>query len=88
MLHGIGRFVSDTGHHKHAAYLIRNTPLDGWSDDERELVAQIARYYRKAMPKPAHLEYAALAPDDRRRVDVLASLLRSPTGWTSGTWAS
>lgn len=80
VLHGIGRFVSDTGHHKHAAYLIRNTPLAGWSAEERELVAQIARYYRKAMPKPAHLEYAALAAEDRRRVDVLAALLRIADG--------
>ena len=80
MLHGIGRFVSDSGHHKHAAYLIRNTPLEGWRDDERELVAQIARYYRKAMPKPSHLEYAAFAPADRRRIDVLASLLRIADG--------
>jgi exopolyphosphatase/guanosine-5'-triphosphate,3'-diphosphate pyrophosphatase len=80
ILHGIGRFVSDTGHHKHAAYLIRNTPLDGWSQDERVLVAQIARYYRKAMPKPAHLEYYALEPADRRRIDVLASLLRIADG--------
>ncbi len=80
MLHGIGRFVAKSGHHKHAAYLIRNTPLDGWRDDERELVAQVARYYRKAMPKPSHPEYAALAPDDRRRVDVLASLLRIADG--------
>ncbi len=80
VLHGIGRFVSESGHHKHAAYLIRNTRMEGWRDDERELVAQIARYYRKAMPKPAHLEYAALAPADRRRVDVLASLLRIADG--------
>ncbi|MDB5068902.1 MAG: ppx [Candidatus Eremiobacteraeota bacterium] len=80
MLHGIGRFVSDSGHHKHAAYLIRNTPLEGWRDDERELVAQIARYYRKAMPKPSHVEYAAFAPADRRRIDVLASLLRIADG--------
>lgn len=80
VLHGIGRFVAKSGHHKHAAYLIRNTPLAGWSDDERELIAQIARYYRKAMPKPSHLEYVALAPRDRRRVDVLASLLRIADG--------
>ncbi len=80
VLHGIGRFVSDTGHHKHAAYLIRNTPLQGWSADERMLVAQIARYYRKAMSKPAHLDYMAIAPADRRRVDVLASLLRVADG--------
>jgi exopolyphosphatase/guanosine-5'-triphosphate,3'-diphosphate pyrophosphatase len=32
------------------------------------------------MPKPSHLEYAALAPGDRRRVDVLASLLRIADG--------
>jgi exopolyphosphatase / guanosine-5'-triphosphate,3'-diphosphate pyrophosphatase len=80
ILHGIGRFVAESGHHKHAAYLIRNTPLEGWNDDERELVAHVARYYRKAMPKPSHLEYAALAPGDRRRVDVLASLLRIADG--------
>jgi exopolyphosphatase/guanosine-5'-triphosphate,3'-diphosphate pyrophosphatase len=80
IMHGIGRFVGESGHHKHAAYLIRNTRLDGWRDDERELIAQIARYYRKAMPKPSHLEYAALAPGDRRRVDVLASLLRIADG--------
>jgi exopolyphosphatase/guanosine-5'-triphosphate,3'-diphosphate pyrophosphatase len=80
MLHSIGRFVAESGHHKHTAYLIRNTPLAGWHDEERELVAQIARYYRKAMPKPSHSEYSALAPDDRRRVDVLASLLRIADG--------
>jgi exopolyphosphatase/guanosine-5'-triphosphate,3'-diphosphate pyrophosphatase len=80
VLHGIGRFIGESGHHKHAAYLIRNTRLEGWRDDERELIAQIARYYRKAMPKPSHLEYAALAPGDRRRVDVLASLLRIADG--------
>jgi exopolyphosphatase/guanosine-5'-triphosphate,3'-diphosphate pyrophosphatase len=80
MLHGIGRFVADSGRHKHAAYLIRNAALDGWRDDERELVAQIARYYRKAMPKPSHAEYAALGPADRRRVDLLAALLRVADG--------
>jgi exopolyphosphatase/guanosine-5'-triphosphate,3'-diphosphate pyrophosphatase len=80
ILHGVGRFVADTGHHKHAAYLIRNTPLTGWRNDERELVAQIARYYRKALPKPSHPDYAALAPVDQHRVAVLAALLRVADG--------
>jgi len=47
----------------------------------------VARYYRKAMPKPSHLEYSALAPGDRHRVDVLASLLRIATDSTSDTSA-
>jgi exopolyphosphatase/guanosine-5'-triphosphate,3'-diphosphate pyrophosphatase len=80
MLHGIGRFVDEHSHHKHAAYLIRNTPLPGWRDDERELIAQIARYYRRAMPKASHAEFAALAPGDRRRVELLAALLRIADG--------
>ena len=80
MLHGIGRFVADSGHHKHAAYLIRNSPLAGWRADERELVAQVARYYRKAMPKPSHVEFAALTPADQRRVEALAAILRVADG--------
>jgi len=80
ILHGIGRFVAESSRHKHTAYLVRNSPLLGWRDDERELIAQVARYYRKAMPKPAHLEWMALTLPDRRRVEVLASLLRIADG--------
>ncbi len=80
MLHEIGAFVGESSRHKHTAYLIRNSSLPGWRDDERELIAQIARYYRRAMPKPSHPEYTALAAADRRRVDVLASFLRLADG--------
>ncbi len=80
ILHSIGRFVAESAHHKHSAYLIRNSPLPGWRDDERELVALVARYYRKAMPKPSHPEFMALAPVDKHRVEVLASILRIADG--------
>jgi exopolyphosphatase/guanosine-5'-triphosphate,3'-diphosphate pyrophosphatase len=80
ILHGIGQFVAESARHKHTAYLIRNSPLPGWRDDERELVAQVARYYRKAMPKLSHPEWAALTLADRRRVEVLASILRIADG--------
>jgi exopolyphosphatase/guanosine-5'-triphosphate,3'-diphosphate pyrophosphatase len=80
ILHSIGRFVAESAHHKHSAYLIRNSPLPGWRGDERELVAQVARYYRKAMPKPSHPEFTALQPAERRRVEALASILRIADG--------
>jgi exopolyphosphatase/guanosine-5'-triphosphate,3'-diphosphate pyrophosphatase len=83
ILHGIGAFVAESSRHKHAAYLIRNSPLRGWRDDERELVAQVARYYRKSMPKPSHPEWAALSTVDRRRVEILASILRIADGLDS-----
>jgi exopolyphosphatase/guanosine-5'-triphosphate,3'-diphosphate pyrophosphatase len=80
IVHSIGRFVGESSRHKHSAYLVRNSPLPGWRDDERELIALVARYYRKSMPKPSHLDYMALGPVDRRRVDVLAALLRIADG--------
>ena len=80
MLHSVGRFVAKSNRHKHTAYLIRSSPLEGWRDDERELVAQVARYHRRSLPRPAHPEYAGLAPADRARVDGLAALLRLADG--------
>ncbi len=80
MLHSVGRFVAKSNRHRHNAYLIRNSSLDGWRDDERELIAQVARYHRRSMPKPSHPEYVALAPAERARVDALAGLLRIADG--------
>lgn len=84
MLHSVGRFVAKTNRHKHSAYLIRSSRLEGWRDDERELIAQVARYHRRSMPKPAHPEYVALAPAERARVDGLAALLRLADGLDAG----
>ncbi len=80
MLHSVGRFVAKSNRHKHSAYLIRSSRLEGWRDDERELIAQVARYHRRSTPKPAHPEYVALAPAERARVDGLAGLLRLADG--------
>jgi len=80
LLHGVGRFVAQSGHHKHSLYLIRASPLAGWRDDERALIALVARYYRKAMPKLTHPEFALLEPADRVRVEKLAALLRVADG--------
>lgn len=83
ILHSIGRFVAKSSRHKHAAYLIRNSVIPGWRNDERELIAQVARYYRRAIPKLSHPEYAALSLADRRRVDALAAILRLADGLDS-----
>jgi exopolyphosphatase/guanosine-5'-triphosphate,3'-diphosphate pyrophosphatase len=80
LLHSIGRFIGQSGHHKHAAYIIRAAELTGWRDDERDRIALVARYYRKAMPKPTHPEFAGLAPAERERVAKLAALLRIADG--------
>ena len=79
-LHQIGRFVAESGRHKHTQYLIDATPLDGWRDEERALVGLVARYHRRALPKTSHLDLTALTADDRHRVEVLGALLRLADG--------
>ena len=77
LLHNIGRFVANSSHHKHSYYLIRNSErLAGFTEGELELIALVARYHRKSRPVPSHHEFMSLTKPDRRRVQVLAGLLR------------
>jgi len=75
-LRDVGHFVSNTGHHKHSAYVVMHSDLAGFTDQERYLVALLCRYHRKAMPAVKHLEYQRLPPADQRAVQLLAPILR------------
>lgn len=76
LLHDIGFFVSSRQHHKHSYYLIRNSEIAGISPHEQELLALVARYHRRATPRPAHPEYMVLPPDQRVVVSKIAAILR------------
>jgi exopolyphosphatase/guanosine-5'-triphosphate,3'-diphosphate pyrophosphatase len=76
LLHDVGHFIEDSAHHKHSYYIIANSEIGGLTDTQGELVANVARYHRKAFPKPSHAPYMALSRDKRVLVSKLASLLR------------
>jgi exopolyphosphatase/guanosine-5'-triphosphate,3'-diphosphate pyrophosphatase len=76
VLHEIGVFISSTSYHKHSLYLIRNSELFGIGPTNLELIAQVARYHRRASPKQSHKRYMALDRDQRVVVSKLASILR------------
>ena len=81
LLANVGLFLSHAGHHKHSYYVIRNSELlSGFTDREIELIAQVARYHRKSVPRQKHPEFAALDPADQYRVRALAGLLRVAVG--------
>jgi exopolyphosphatase/guanosine-5'-triphosphate,3'-diphosphate pyrophosphatase len=80
LLHDVGFAVAQSSHHKHSLYLIRNADLDGWSERELLLVANVARYHRKALPSARHDDYMALADADRVLVRRLAAMLRVADG--------
>jgi exopolyphosphatase/guanosine-5'-triphosphate,3'-diphosphate pyrophosphatase len=76
LLHDIGYAVSTQSHHKHSMYLIQNSELFGISKKDLLLIALLARYHRRASPKPIHEGYASLDWQDRITVTKLAALLR------------
>jgi exopolyphosphatase/guanosine-5'-triphosphate,3'-diphosphate pyrophosphatase len=80
ILHDVGYFINYSSHHKHSYHLIRHADLIGFTPRERELVAQIARYHRKALPKKKHEQYMRLSPDDRLLVSRLGGILRLADG--------
>jgi exopolyphosphatase/guanosine-5'-triphosphate,3'-diphosphate pyrophosphatase len=71
-----GHYINDSAHHKHAYYIVSNVDLSGFENREREFIANLCRYHRKAMPSAAHPEYQALSPDDRRPLLLLIPVLR------------
>jgi exopolyphosphatase/guanosine-5'-triphosphate,3'-diphosphate pyrophosphatase len=76
ILCNIGQFVSYKGHHKHSLYLISNSELPGLSQREMQIVANVARYHRKALPAAHHHYFMLLSEEDRDRVTRLAAILR------------
>src|SRR6267143_5421001 len=76
LLHDVGYHIAHESHHKHALYLIKNSELTGFSEAERDVIANAARYHRGSLPKERHVEYAALNTADRETVGRLGALLR------------
>ncbi len=76
LLHDIGLFVSSRGHHKHSQYLISASGLFGLRQRELDIIANVARYHRRALPQRSHLTYMSLERDERVLVSKLAGILR------------
>lgn len=77
ILHDIGYAVSAKSHHRHTLMMILTEPWPQFSRDEVKVIANVARYHRKALPMPDHTLYGVLDEKNRRRVDFLAAMLRT-----------
>lgn len=75
LLHDIGISVAYRGHHKKSRRLIMTLDLASFTTREREIVANVARYHRKAHPAEKHKPFSALDGDDRELVRRLAAIL-------------
>jgi exopolyphosphatase / guanosine-5'-triphosphate,3'-diphosphate pyrophosphatase len=76
LLHDVGYHISHESHHKHSFYLIKHSTFTGFSELEKLMIANIARYHRKSLPREKHPEFFELSLEDRAVVSRLAAILR------------
>jgi exopolyphosphatase/guanosine-5'-triphosphate,3'-diphosphate pyrophosphatase len=76
MLHDIGDFISFNDHHLHSHYIIRNAELLGFDQKEVAIMADLARFHRKKLPRRRDLEMDVLDEEGQEIVVLLSGLLR------------
>lgn len=80
LLHDTGHSVDPLVHHKKSRDIILAERLTGFTKRDVRIVACVARYHRKAHPKPGHRVYVDLRPQDQQLVQRLAAILRIADG--------
>lgn len=85
LLHNIGVTIGHSAHHKHSRYIIQNAEvLMGFTREEIDMIAAIARYHRKADPTDKHDEYKVLSNHNKAILRLYAGILRVAIGLSRG----
>ncbi|MFP4345718.1 MAG: YfcE family phosphodiesterase [Anaerolineales bacterium] len=80
LLHEIGWKEGYNGHHKAALRLLLKTSSLPLKRKERRLVGLVARYHRRALPRPDHKHFSKLSSKQQQKVRLVAALLRIADG--------
>jgi exopolyphosphatase/guanosine-5'-triphosphate,3'-diphosphate pyrophosphatase len=76
ILHDIGYHIAHTNHHHHSFYIIRNSELLGFNDNEISIIAHTSRYHRKSHPKKNHDDFIELPEKTQQIIKKLSAILR------------
>lgn len=79
-LHDVGRMVGFERHEQLSYFIVRYGDLRGFTDQELETLALIARFHRRAKPKVRFDEFARLSPSAQQCVTLGAAILRVAEG--------
>ena len=75
-----GHAISATAHHKHSYYIVVNSDLAGFTNQERLMIALLCRFHRKSLPESRHEIFINQAEEVRETVWRLIPLLRLADG--------
>ncbi len=74
-LYNCGKYVNISSYHKHSWYLIKSCDLLGYSQSERNIIASVARYHRKTLPKKRHDSWQSLISKEEKTLVLEMSLI-------------
>ncbi|MFQ3536941.1 MAG: hypothetical protein SNJ58_13815 [Aggregatilineales bacterium] len=80
LVHNIAYEIDPPNHHLRGRDILLNTPLRGFSDDERRILACTTSFHRKKVNPEAEPVYMALPEDLRRDALALSAILRVADG--------
>jgi exopolyphosphatase/guanosine-5'-triphosphate,3'-diphosphate pyrophosphatase len=80
ILRDVGAVMNYNRHHRHSYHLILHSGLAGFTQEEIEMIAVIARFHRKTKPNKSHEEFKRLSPETQDTVSRLAGILRIADG--------
>jgi exopolyphosphatase/guanosine-5'-triphosphate,3'-diphosphate pyrophosphatase len=76
MLCEVGDYVNRTGRHRHTYYIISHSEILGYTVQQRQIIAAIARYLGKSRPAPGDAPIKALPPSDQKSIAKASLILR------------
>ena len=80
LLHDLGLSKSATKHHKVSQQMIEEINFNCLDKQEKELIALISRYHRKAYPQAKHKSFGRLKDKDKDMVSKLSAIIRVADG--------
>ena len=76
ILHDIGKFVSLRRHYFYSYRLIYSSDILGFTEEEKEIIANVAYYHSKGNPSDVDVNFARLGRDAKVKVAKLAAMIR------------
>ena len=76
MLSEVGDYVNRAGRHRHSYYIISHSEILGFTVQQRQIIAAIARYLGKSRPAPGDAPIKALPASEQKHIAKASLLLR------------
>ncbi|MBD8488157.1 Ppx/GppA family phosphatase [Echinicola sp. CAU 1574] len=80
MIFEVGHFIGFPKYHKHSRYIISNSRLRGFTNEEITLLGHLARYHRKSGPKKRHSKFKKMTKAQKYLVRTLSGIMRIAIG--------